>query len=259
MSKTSERFAKIDAEYADRIATMTEAQKALAGLPYLPLDSELVRAKNRARRLTNKFNASLATDVDDPPVGATLEELLQFDFAGPERTACLRELFGRPDEEYKMPAIEPPFQVDYGVNVKWEKGSWWYANFGLVLLDCAEIRIGNAVAFGPNCQLYGGTHSVSLVEREAILGRALPITIGDECWLGGSVVVMAGVTIGQGCTIGAGSVVTKDIPAFSIAVGNPARVLRSLTDEEVGAKRKASLLTARYGDVASAILTQTQS
>ncbi|KAE8223123.1 hypothetical protein CF319_g3793 [Tilletia indica] len=253
----SAKLAKIDAEYADRLASLNETQKSLAGLPYHPMDPVLVRGRLKARRIVNKFNTSPA-NPDDPPEDATLEDLLKFDFPGKERTGYLRELFGIKDQDWTMPTVEPPLQVDYGVNVKWDKGSWWYANFGLVLLDCAEIKIGNAVLFGPNVQLYSATHSVSLAERDTLLERALPISIEDDCWLGGGVLVMAGVTIGEGCTIGAGSVVTRDVPAFSIAVGNPARVVRSLTEAEIGAKRKASQNTARFEDVASTLHTQTK-
>ncbi|CAD6887333.1 unnamed protein product [Tilletia controversa] len=254
---SSAKFAKIDAEYADQLETLTESQKAVLGLPYHPLDPTLIRAKNRVRRIINKFN--MPVEPVDPPEGATIEDMLSGDFYGAERKGLLRELFGITDDEWAIPIIEPPFQCDYGYNVKWEKNAWWYANFGLVLLDVAEIKIGSGVLFGPNCQLFGGTHSVSLVERDAMRGRALPISIEDDCWIGGGVTVMAGVTIGQGCTIGAGSVVTKDIPAFSIAVGSPARILRSLTDEEIGEKRKATRAqTGWVEDVAAAIHDQTQ-
>jgi len=252
----SAKFAKIDADYADKLAGLDEMRKAILGLPYHPFSPPLVRARLKARRLINRYNTS-QPNPEDPPEDATTEDLLKFDFSGKERTAILRELF-EVDETWTMPVIEPPFNVDYGSNVKWNKDHWWYANFGLCLLDCSEIHIGNAVLFGPNCQLYGATHSVSLVERDTMLERALPIRIGDDCWMGGNVCIMAGVTIGEGCTIGAGSVVTKDIPPFSIAVGNPARVVRKLTDEEIGIKRQASQNTAQFEDVAVKVHAQTQ-
>ncbi|CAD6887332.1 unnamed protein product [Tilletia controversa] len=252
----SAQFAKIDAEYADRLTTLTETNKSLTGLAYHCMDPALVRSRLRARRIVNKFNTSPA-NPEDPPEDATLQDLLTFDFSGKARAAHLRDLFGI-DESWTMPTIEPPLQVDYGVNVKWDKGSWWYANFGLVLLDCAEIKIGSGVLFGPNCQLYAATHSVSLVERDTMLERALPISIEDDCWLGGAVLVMAGVTIGQGCTIGAGAVVTKSIPPYSIAVGNPARVVRTLTDAEIGEKRVAARNKAPFGDVAATLASQTR-
>ncbi|KAK0522529.1 hypothetical protein OC834_002680 [Tilletia horrida] len=253
----SARFAQIDAEYADKLSTLTETTKAIVGLAYHPFDPDLVRARLKARRLINKFNTA-PPNPEDPPADAGIEELLKFDFVGKERTSILRELFGITDPEHLMPIIEPPLAVDYGTNVKWDKGASWYANFGLVLLDCSDIYIGNGVLFGPNCQLYGATHSTSLVERDTLLERALPIHIKDDCWLGGGVLVMAGVTIGQGCTIGAGAVVTKDIPPFSIAVGNPARVVRHLTDAEIGEKRKAAQKTMQFEEIAVQLHKQTQ-
>ncbi|KAK0549233.1 hypothetical protein OC846_003389 [Tilletia horrida] len=246
------KFAKIDKEFAERGSSLTETDKMLNGVAYNALDPALVRARLRARRIVNKFNTSPA-NPDDPPEDATIESLATFDFSGKERSGYLRQLFGIEDETSPMPIIEPPLQVDYGTNVKWEKGASWYANFGLVLLDCAEIRIGNGVLFGPNCQLYAATHSVSLVERDTTLERALPITVGNDVWFGGGVLVMAGVNIGEGCTIGAGAVVTKDIPPFSIAVGNPARVVRSLTDDEIGAKRVASRDQTKFVQVAASV------
>ena len=122
--------------------------------------------------------------------------------------------------------IRPPLRVDYGHNITIGDGSW--VNFGLTALDVAPIVIGQDVLIGPNCSLYTAIHPTEPGPRRAKCESAAPITLGDNVWLGGSVVVCPGVTIGENSIIGAGAVVTRDIPANSIAVGNPARVIRAL-------------------------------
>lgn len=122
--------------------------------------------------------------------------------------------------------IRPPLRVDYGHNITIGDGSW--VNFGLTALDVAPIVIGQDVLIGPNCSLYTAIHPTEPGPRRAKWESAAPITLGDNVWLGGSVVVCPGVTIGENSIIGAGAVVTRDIPANSIAVGNPARVIRVL-------------------------------
>ena len=122
--------------------------------------------------------------------------------------------------------IRPPLRVDYGHNITIGDGSW--VNFGLTALDVAPIVIGQDVLIGPNCSLYTAIHPTEPGPRRAKWESAAPITLGDNVWLGGSVVVCPGVTIGENAIVGAGAVVTRDIPANSIAVGNPARVIRAL-------------------------------
>lgn len=122
--------------------------------------------------------------------------------------------------------IRPPLRVDYGHNITIGGGSW--VNFGLTALDVAPIVIGQDVLIGPNCSLYTAIHPTEPGPRRAKWESAAPITLEDNVWLDGSVVVCPGVTIGENSIIGAGAVVTRDIPANSIAVGNPARVIRAL-------------------------------
>lgn len=122
--------------------------------------------------------------------------------------------------------IRPPLRVDYGHNITIGDGSW--VNFGLTALDVAPIVIGQDVLIGPNCSLYTAIHPTEPGPRRAKWESAAPITLGDNVWLGGSVVVCPGVTIGENAIVGAGAVVTRDIPANSIAVGNQARVIRAL-------------------------------
>ena len=122
--------------------------------------------------------------------------------------------------------IRPPLRVDYGHNITIGDGSW--VNFGLTALDVAPIVIGQDVLIGPNCSLYTAIPPTEPGPRRAKWESAAPITLGDNVWLGGSVVVCPGVTIGENSIIGAGAVVTRSVPANSIAVGNPARVIRAL-------------------------------
>lgn len=126
----------------------------------------------------------------------------------------------------KDTVICPPFHCDHGNGIIIGKNS--FLNYNCVLLDGGYIRIGNNVLIGPNCQLYTPHHPMNYVDRREKKETASPITIGDDCWLGGNVVVCPGVTIGERCIIAAGSVVTKDIPADSLAAGNPAVVKKSL-------------------------------
>lgn len=126
--------------------------------------------------------------------------------------------------------IKPPFMVDYGSNITMGKNS--FANYNLVALDVAPITIGDDVLIGPNVQLLTPIHPLEPTPRRDKLEGGLPITIKNNVWLGGGVIVCPGVTIGENTVVGAGSVVTKDLPANVLAVGNPARIVRELTDDD---------------------------
>ena len=181
-----------------------EFQRMISGQPYLAHDPELVAARARARSLTFRFQHT-------PPEQRE------------ERRAILRELFGSSGDHL---GIEPTLHVDYGFNI--HVGENFYANANCVLLDVAPIRIGRDTMFGPAVQLLTATHPVDPQER--ISGRELGyrITIGDRVWLGGGVIVGPGVTIGDDVVVGSGAVVVKDLPAGVVAVGNPARVMRTV-------------------------------
>jgi maltose O-acetyltransferase len=182
----------------------TMRERMLAGDLYLPDDAELAADSLRAMRLVEQLNHSAADALD-------------------ERQRLLRELLGTIGEGS---LIRPPFYCDYGSQI--HLGARSFANFGLVALDVARITIGDDVQIGPNVQLLTPTHPLGAEPRRAKWEAAKPITIGNNVWLGGGVIVCPGVTIGDNTVIGAGAVVVKDLPANILAVGNPARVIRHL-------------------------------
>lgn len=176
----------------------------LAGDLYIPDDPELIRESKRAQQLTHRINALDPTDVD-------------------ERNRLLRELLGAFGENSE---IRPPLQCDYGYQTT--IGARTFANWGLILIDVARISIGDDVQIGPNVQLLTATHPLNPDVRRDKWEAAEPITIGDNVWLGGGVIVRPGITIGADTVVGAGSVVTRDLPPRVLAVGSPARVIREL-------------------------------
>ena len=139
----------------------------------------------------------------------------------------LKKLLGKTGTMYYL---EPPFRCDYGYNI--ELGEHFYANFNLIILDCAKVSIGNNVFFGPNVALYTAGHPMHPDPRNEKTEWAKSIEIGDNVWLGGNVVVNPGVKIGSNTVIGSGSVVTRDIPDWVFAAGNPCRVIRPVTEED---------------------------
>ncbi len=183
---------------------MTEKELMLSGQLYDASDAELVKLRLRARQVTRAYNS---TNEDQRDIRRTL----------------LNRLLGQMPPKIE---IEPPFRCDYGWNI--HLGQNFYANFGVVMLDVCEIRVGEGVLLGPNVQIYSAHHPISPDERET--GRELgsPVTIGNNVWIGGGAIVLPGVSIGDNSVIGAGSVVTKNIPAGVVAAGNPCRVLRSI-------------------------------
>lgn len=182
----------------------TEKEKMLAGEGYYAWDEVLMKERENARRLTRYFNETTEMELD-------------------KRTALLKELFGSTGESIY---IEPTFRCDYGANI--HVGENFYANFNCIFLDVAEIRIGKNCFMAPNVQLYTAYHPLDAATRISGLEYGAPITIGDNVWIGGGVIINPGVTIGDNVVIGSGSVVTKDIPANTVAVGNPCRVLKEI-------------------------------
>ncbi|MDE3087370.1 MAG: sugar O-acetyltransferase [Acidobacteriota bacterium] len=173
-----------------------------AGEDYLADDPEIAADSLRARWLQDAFNRTAAT-------------------AGRERRRILEELLGSFGVDSE---IRPPFYCDYGFQIS--VGARTFVNYGLVALDVAPIVIGDDVQIGPYVQLLTPTHPLDPERRRAKWEAAEPVTIGDNVWLGGGVVVLPGVTVGSDTVVGAGSVVTADLPAGVVAMGNPARVAR---------------------------------
>lgn len=182
----------------------THHERMLAGDLYISDDPAILEAQKTAVRLAARFLAAYNEDPDDG-----------------QRVA--RELFGALDE---TAFVRAPVHVDYGTNIT--IGARTFVNMGLTALDVAEIRIGADCQIGPHVQLLTPTHPLEPQPRRDKLEAAKPITIEDNVWLGGGAIVCPGVTIGENSVIGAGAVVTRDIPANSLAVGNPARPIRTL-------------------------------
>jgi maltose O-acetyltransferase len=182
----------------------TEKEKMLAGELYDALDPQLSEERTKARLLLQQLNNSR----QDYPI---------------ERSRILKELIPNAGEGLWL---QPPFYCDYGYNII--VGEKVFFNFNCVVLDVMPVIIGSRTLFGPNVQIYTATHPLNYKERATGLESAKPITIGEDVWVGGSVVICPGVTIGDRSVIGAGSVVTKDIPAGVFAAGNPCKVIREL-------------------------------
>lgn len=141
--------------------------------------------------------------------------------------AKIRRILGSAGENI---TILPPFRCDYGTNIK--VGKNFFANYNFTVLDVASVTIGDNVFIAPNVSIYTAGHPVHPEARNSMFEYGLPVTIGDNCWIGGNVVICPDVTIGSGTVIGAGSVVTRDIPPNVVAAGNPCRVIREITDDD---------------------------
>ena len=185
----------------------TEKEKMLAGEYYIANDPQLLQERIDCKKLLKQLN------IDEYVVGENTDRILR------------KLIPNAPTSLY----IEPPFHCDYGYNITC--GENVYFNVNCVVLDVMPVKIGNNVFCAPTVQIYTATHPLDAVHRRN-KENAEAITIGDDCWIGGGAVICPGVTIGNGCVIGAGAVVTKDIPDNSLAVGNPARVIRKLNADD---------------------------
>lgn len=184
---------------------MTEKEKCALGMLYdANNDPDLICERLRCQDLCFEFN-----NLRPSETGAKSE--------------IIKQLLSHTSSNFTIVA---PFNCDYGYNI--EIGDNFFANFNLVILDEAKVSFGNNVFIGPNCSFYTAIHPLDSERRNQGLEYAKPITVGDNVWFGGNVVVLPGVTIGNDCVIGAGSVVTKSVPAFTVVAGNPARPLKTL-------------------------------
>ena len=183
----------------------TEREKMLAGELYDPMDPELVAGRVRARDLCQELNATREEDQE-------------------RRRSVLRTLFGRGGESVWM---QPPFFCDYGANI--HLGERVFFNFNCVVLDVCPVKIGDFTLFGPGVQILTPMHPINAEQRRREeFGK--PIAVGSDVWVGGGALILAGVRIGSRSIIGAGSVVTRDVPEGVFAAGNPCRVIRPLEE-----------------------------
>lgn len=188
----------------------SERDKMLSGQLYDASDPELVAGRRRARELLQKLNFGTLDGYGTPEYHREL----------------YAELFGAVGAHV---SIEPPFYCDYGSNIY--LGDRVFFNFDCVVLDPAEVHIGNDVMFAPGVHIYTATHPLEASARRSGLESALPVHIGSDVWVGGGAIICPGVRIGDGAVIGAGSVVTRDVPPGVLAAGNPCRVIRELESE----------------------------
>lgn len=183
----------------------SEAEKMVSGELYDPNDPYLLSQRSRAQHLCQVFNAT-------PPNESAARQRL------------LTELFADLGEGT---AIQPPFFCDYGTNIT--LGKRVFFNVNCVILDVCKVRIGDYSLFGPAVQIYTATHPMNAGERR-LKESGKPLVIGSDVWVGGGAILLPGISIGDGAVVGAGSVVTRDVPAGVLAAGNPCRVIRRLTE-----------------------------
>ncbi|MCK9169487.1 MAG: sugar O-acetyltransferase [Treponema sp.] len=178
-----------------------------SGLPYIS-DEAVIKEQAEARRIVQELNTADSSDF----------KLL---------SGIIKKLIPESKEGI---FINPPFHCDYGFHIK--TGKNLFINYNCVILDVAQVTIGDNVQIAPNVAIYTAGHPVHPVSRNSGYEYGIPVVIGNNVWIGGNVVICPGVTIGDNAVIGAGSVVTKDIPADSVAAGNPCRIIRSITEED---------------------------
>lgn len=182
----------------------TEKEKMLSGELYNPLDRQLRKEREQARLLIKELNESKEDNIK-------------------ERLAILKKLIPNAPRDLW---IQPPFFCDYGTNL--EIGERVFFNFNCIVLDVMKVKIGSRSMFGPNVQVYTATHPLNYAERASGLEFAKPVEISEDVWIGGGAIICPGVKIGKRSVIGAGSVVTRDIPANVFAAGNPCKVIKVL-------------------------------
>ena len=187
---------------------MDQKQRMLSGLPYKAWLDGLEEERLENKKKIYRFNHMPPEEWDS-------------------REDLLRKILGKAGRNVH---IEPPFHCDYGYNI--EVGTDFFANYNFIVLDVGKVKIGDHFMCGPNVQICTAGHPIHPESRNSGYEYGIDITIGENVWIGGNVLVCPGVTIGNNVVIGGGSVVTKDIPDNVVAVGNPCRVLREITEED---------------------------
>lgn len=187
---------------------MTEKEKMLNGRYYNYMDPGLIEDREAVAELVFRFNMTAPSQME-------------------KRESLIKQILGRIGEGF---VVEVPFHCDYGCNLYIGKN--FFANKNFIVLDCATVTIGDDVMIGPNVGIYTPNHALCSDERTNHMERSLPVTIGDRVWIGGNTVILGNVTIGKDTVIGAGSVVTKDIPDGVVAFGNPCRVIREINETD---------------------------
>lgn len=185
---------------------MDHIERRNAGMAYIS-DEAVMEEQKVCRRILQRLNTADRSDFDE--IGRIVEELL-----------------GKSEKAF----INPPFACDYGTNI--EVGKNFFANYNCTIIDVAKVRIGDNCQMAPNVAIYTAGHPVHPDSRNSLYEYGVEVTIGDNVWIGGNSVILPGVRIGSNTVIGAGSVVTKDIPDWVVAAGNPCRVIRKITEAD---------------------------
>lgn len=185
---------------------MNNIERRAKELPYIS-DESVMEEQKVCRRILQRLNTVDRSDFDS--IGKIVEELL-----------------GKSENAF----INPPFYCDYGTHI--EVGKNFFANYNCTIIDVAKVKIGNNCQFAPNVSIYTAGHPIHPVSRNSLYEYGISVTIGDNVWIGGNTVILPGVHIGSNTVIGAGSVVTKDIPDWVVAAGNPCRVVKQITEED---------------------------
>lgn len=187
---------------------MNHKERMLSELPYKAWLDELPKENMKAQIRTFEYNNCPPQDTE-------------------KLDSLIREILGKAGKNI---VVRPPFHCDYGKNI--EIGDDFYANFNTIILDVGKVKIGNNVLLAPNVSIYTAGHPIHHEPRNDGWEYGIAVTIGDNVWIGGNCVINPGVTIGNNCVIGSGSVVKKNIPDNSIAAGNPAKIIRKITDDD---------------------------
>ena len=185
---------------------MNHIERRDAQLPYIS-DEAVFEQQKLCRKILQKLNTVDRSDFD------TINKIV-------------KELLGKSEGAF----INPPFYCDYGFNI--EVGKNFFANYNCTIIDVAKVKIGDNCQFAPNVSIYTAGHPIHPESRNTMYEYGIEVTIGDNVWIGGNTVIVPGVHIGSNTVIGAGSVVTKDIPDWVVAAGNPCKVIRKITEED---------------------------